>query len=242
MVKGSTKDRKGFKHIWGAVLLFLMAALATATVVFAADPSDNWESSGSYSLVIKKQFAKKASYVKRDENGVAILDENGDPLTEEVEIPKEVRDQAKDLKYKYKFRVVGYRWQKLAEGEDISGIPEEELRVSNGIYFKRVPIDTVLTIDGNSSDDTPVGDGTQQNDIESWKKSEPLYSSGPIHVSVTELTSDIQLNYNNRDYNMGDSFCESNVLFNGTPQVRDLKSNGRIVLKRPEEIGTGSDK
>lgn len=81
------KVQKKKKRIFGAVILFLMMALALTTTVLAA--KGQWVESGSYSLVIQKQFDK--------------------------DIPEEVLKEAK--KQTYRFHIEGYRLD--AKGNEI---------------------------------------------------------------------------------------------------------------------------
>ena len=93
------------KRIFGGVLLLLMASLALATAVLAA--SGQWAESGSYSLVIQKQFATVTEQPKLNPDGTPVLGPDGKPVMEEVRIPQEVLDAA--MKQTYRFHIKGYR-------------------------------------------------------------------------------------------------------------------------------------
>ena len=72
-----------------------------------------------------------------------------------------------------------------------------------------------------------------------WKTS--LYSDGPFQVTVTELTDDVQVSVDNKDYNMTGTQCETNALLQGPqPQKIQLKSNAKITISRPSKVNYGS--
>lgn len=120
-------------------------------------------------------------------------------------LSQDVLDEAK--KETYRFRVEGYR----LDGDR-----------------NKIQIDDIVEIGPNSANWT----GSSATG-EPWKLSETLKSKGPIHVSVTEITNDVTVLVNGREYNMGDSRAEVSNLYTEAPQVRDLNSNGKITLSRP---------
>ena len=65
----------------------------------------------------------------------------------------------------------------------------------------------------------------------SWEYTIPFGT--PFNVSVTEITNNITLKVDGKEYNMGDSRAETVTLFNESPQVRELHNNGKLVLSRP---------
>ena len=69
---------------------------------------------------------------------------------------------------------------------------------------------------------------------DAWKSDEIAFGS-PFNVSVTEITNDVTLKVNGKEYNMGSSQAETATLFSESPQVRDLNNNGKIVLSRPNK-------
>ncbi|MCI9067957.1 MAG: hypothetical protein HFI65_04680 [Lachnospiraceae bacterium] len=119
----------------------------------------------------------------------------------------ELLEEAK--KQTYRFRVEGYRLDKDKN---------------------KIPVDDIVEI-GPGSEDWTESSATGK----SWKKSETLSSEGPIYVSVTEITNDVTLKVDLQEYNMGDSRAEVANLYTEAPQVRDLNSNGKIILSRPDK-------
>ena len=145
------------KRIFGGVLLLLMASLALATAVLAA--SGQWAESGSYSLVIQKQFATVTEQPQLDTNGKPVLGPDGKPVMEEVQIPEEVLEAA--MKQTYRFHIEGYRL-------DVEGNKHE--------------IDDIVEIGPNSPDWEL---DNSEPGVLRWKQSEKLKSDGEIYVSVT---------------------------------------------------------
>lgn len=83
--------------------------------------------------------------------------------------------------------------------------------------YDEIPVDTEVTINKDTG----------------WKYE--LTSSGPFNVTVTEITNNMTLTVDGTDYNMGDSYAEATTLFRESPQIRELNSNGKISLSRPEK-------
>ena len=201
------------KRIFGGVLLLLMASLALATAVLAA--SGQWAESGSYSLVIQKQFATEVKTPQLDADGKPVLGPDGQPVMEEVEIPTTVLEEA--MKKTYRFHIKGY----YLKGTGDDKVPVE--------------IDDIVEIGPDSETWKP--DGSEPGVLR-WKMSEKLCAPGPIYVTVTEITNEHTIEVGGIDYNMGDSRVETTVLFKESPQIRNLNSNGKISISRP---GTKQD-
>ena len=133
--------------------------------------------------------------------------------TDTSKIPKEELDKVLEeaKKKTYRFHIEGYR---------LDGNRNE------------IPIDEIIEIGPDSENWS--GSGTETV-VDPWKQSATLRSDGPIHVSVTEITNEVTLEVDGKEYNMGDSRAETTTLFTEAPQVRDLNSNGKITLSRPAE-------
>lgn len=123
------------------------------------------------------------------------------------QLPKEVLEKAKEQTYR--FHIQGYRLD---------------------ADKNKIEIDEYVTI-GPDSEDWVTEEA--EDGIIRWKLSEKFCSNGPIHVSVTEITNDITLEVDGKEYNMGASRVEASDLYQESPQVRDLNNNGKIVLSRP---------
>ncbi len=68
-----------------------------------------------------------------------------------------------------------------------------------------------------------------------------LYSSGPFNVTVTELTDDIQISEDGKDYNMSGSLCTTQALMLGSKAHQiQLKNNAEITIWRPSKINNGN--
>ena len=197
------------KRIFGGVLLLLMASLALATAVLAA--SGQWAESGSYSLVIQKQFATVTEQPQLGPDGKPVIGSDGQPVMKEVEIPKKVLDAAKEQTYR--FHIKGYYLERQGDGS-----------------LKEIEIDDIVEIGPKSEEWKP---DESEEGVLPWKMSKTLYAPGPIHVTVTEITNDVTLKVEGIDYNMGDSRVEMSTLFTESPQIRNLNSNGKISISRP---------
>ncbi|MCI8803679.1 MAG: hypothetical protein HFG01_10130, partial [Oscillibacter sp.] len=201
------------KRLFGGVLLLLMAALALATAVLAA--SGQWAESGSYSLVIQKQFATVTEQPQLGPDGKPVIGSDGQPVMKEVEIPTTVLEEA--MKKTYRFHLKGY----YLKGTGDDKVPVE--------------IDDIVEIGPDSETWKP--DGSEPGVLR-WRMSEKLCAPGPIYVTVTEITNEHTIEVDGIDYNMGDSRVETTVLFKESPQIRNLNSNGKISISRP---GTKQD-
>ncbi|MCI9566590.1 MAG: hypothetical protein HFF54_01430 [Lawsonibacter sp.] len=130
--------------------------------------------------------------------------------------------------------------QKQFDKDTPEGVLEEAMKQTYRFHIQgyrldadknKIEIDEYVEI-GPKSDNW---EGTAEDGAIRWKLSEKFCSNGPIHVSVTEITNDITLEVDGKEYNMGASRVEASDLYQESPQVRDLNNNGKIVLSRPEK-------
>ena len=128
--------------------------------------------------------------------------------------------------------------QKQFDKNTPEGVLEEAMKQTYRFHIQgyrldadknKIEIDEYVEIGPNSE----KWEGTAEDGAIRWKLSGKFCSNGPIHVSVTEITNDITLEVDGKEYNMGASRVEASDLYQESPQVRDLNNNGKIVLSRP---------
>lgn len=128
--------------------------------------------------------------------------------------------------------------QKQFDKNTPEGVLEEAMKQTYRFHIQgyrldadknKIEIDEYVEIGPNSE----KWEGTAEDGAIRWKLSGKFCSNGPIHVSVTEITNDITLKVDGKEYNMGASRVEASDLYQESPQVRDLNNNGKIVLSRP---------